>query len=57
MHTAGLALILLAAAVEMVAGVLFATGALSPNPHLPFAMFSGVAFALGGLALYLRAGR
>jgi hypothetical protein len=28
---------------------------LSPNPHLPLAMFSGVAFALGGLALYLAA--
>ena len=57
MRTAGLALILVAAAIETVAGVLFATNVLSPNPHMPFAMFSGVAFALGGLALYLRAGR
>ena len=56
MQIAGVAIILVAAVIETVAGVLFAIDTLSPNPHMPFAMFSGVAFAVGGLALY-RAGR
>lgn len=53
MVIAGIALIAGAAAIELVAGALFMTGVLSPNPHMPFAMFSGVVFALGGLALYV----
>ena len=56
MQIAGVAIILVAAVIETVAGILFAIGTLSPNPHMPYAMFSGVAFAVGGLALY-RAGR
>ena len=52
MAIAGIALIIGAAAIETVAGILFMAGVLSPNPHMPFAMFSGVVFAIGGLALY-----
>lgn len=52
MAIAGIALIIGAAAIELVAGVLFMTHKLSPNPHMPWAMFSGVVFALAGLLLY-----
>ena len=51
----GIGLIVMAAAIELGAGVLFVLHKLSPNPHMPIAMFSGVAFALGGLVLYLGA--
>ena len=51
MEIAGVTLILVAATIETVVGALFITHRLSPNPHMPWAMFSGVAFALGGLAL------
>jgi hypothetical protein len=50
---AGLSLIGIAAAVELVAGGLFIAHKLSPNPHMPFAMFSGVVFAVAGVLLYL----
>ena len=53
METFGIAIILVAAAVELPAGLLLMTKRLNPNPHYPYAMFSGVAFALGGLLLYL----
>jgi hypothetical protein len=32
---------------------LFIAHKLSPNPHMPFAMFSGVVFAVAGVLLYL----
>jgi flagellar biosynthesis component FlhA len=49
----GIALIGVAAAIETVAGILFVLKVITANPHMPFAMFSGVAFALGGVLLYL----
>ena len=53
MIIAALTLIGAAAAVELVAGVLFMLHKLSPNPHMPWAMFSGVVFAISGVLLYL----
>jgi hypothetical protein len=53
MALAGIGLIVTAAAIELVASMLFMTHKLSPNPHMPWAMFSGVAFAVGGVLLYL----
>jgi hypothetical protein len=52
MGRAGVGIIAVAAAVELVAGVLFMLKKLKPNPHIPYAMLSGVAFAVGGLALW-----
>ena len=54
MEIAGLALIAVAATVETVAGGLLMAHKLSPNPHMPWAMFSGVVFAVAGVLLYLR---
>lgn len=49
----GVVLIIVAALVELVAAALFIFHKLSPNPHLPFAMLSGVVFAIAGLILFL----
>ena len=56
MEIAGIALILTAASIELVAGILFVAKKLTPNPHMPYAMFSGVAFAVAGLLLYVGGG-
>ena len=53
MALVGIALIVVAALIETVAGALFALHKLDPNPHMPLAMFSGVAFAVAGGLLYL----
>jgi hypothetical protein len=55
MMIVGVVLIAVAAAVELIASVLFAMRVLTPNPHMPLAMLSGVVFAVAGLVLYLAA--
>jgi hypothetical protein len=42
-----------AATIELVASMLFITKKLTPNPHMPYAMMSGVVFALAGVMLYM----
>jgi hypothetical protein len=49
----GIGLILGAATIELVASMLFITKKLTPNPHMPYAMMSGVVFALAGVMLYM----
>lgn len=51
----GIGLVATAAVVETVVGLLFVTKRLSPNPHMPWAMFSGVVFAVAGTLFYLAA--
>lgn len=53
MELAGIGLILAAASVELVAAILFILKRLAPNPHMPYAMLSGVVFAIAGLFLFL----
>jgi hypothetical protein len=53
MELVGIGIIGVAAAVETTAAILFVLRWLSPNPHMPYAMLSGVAFAVAGLLLYL----
>jgi len=53
MELAGIALIIVAASVELVASILFILRKLSPNPSMPYAMLSGVVFAVAGLLLYV----
>ena len=55
MEQAGIILVSTAAAIELIVGSLFMAKILTPNPHYPWAMFSGAIFAIGGVLFIVAA--